>query len=245
MSEAQNSQADGNKIIFPDFVELWKELYYKTEAACADAFKEFVSTDSFVKMLDQTLNQHLSAEKINRQNMDKLFEHSAFPSQKDLARIAELVISVEEKVDNLDYQLLDNINRMADSLLTTIALLEKNQQQLAAINIQNSELKTRLDQLQTQNSEMQHNIQELHQQNQLFNQHITDLAEQNAKLCHINSETKTELADIKIQNTRLKNQLTDIKKQITALNPKPEHTDDRKGGSVKKARRKAEVEQAE
>lgn len=25
MSEANNSQADGNKIVFPDFAELWKE----------------------------------------------------------------------------------------------------------------------------------------------------------------------------------------------------------------------------
>lgn len=63
MSEEKNSQADGNKIILPDFAELWKEIYFRTEGAWADAFKEFVSTDTFVKMLDQSLTQHLNLRK--------------------------------------------------------------------------------------------------------------------------------------------------------------------------------------
>lgn len=196
MSEAKNSQTDGNKIIFPDFVELWKELYFKNEAAWADAFKEFVSTDTFVKMLDQSLNQHLSVEKINRQNMDKLLEHSALPSRKDLARIAELVISVEEKVDNLDYQLLDNIKLMADSLLTAIVLLEKNQQQFAVISMQNSEMKTELLDIKKQNTQLKKQITDMKKQMAAFDQKLTHINDQkDTSVKKTRSKTKVEQAE--------------------------------------------------
>lgn len=199
MSDGHNSQVDGNKIIFSDFTELWKELYFKNEGAWANAFKELVSTETFVKMLDQTLTQHLSLEKITRQNMNKLFELSSVPSKKDLARIAELVISVEEKVDNLDYQLLDNINRMADSLLTLTGLLEKNQQQFTAMNRQNSELNKQLAELQT---------------------HNTELHNQTDSIIASNIEMKAQLTDIKKQNIQFKSLLSDMKKQVAGLNQK-------------------------
>lgn len=156
--ERSNSQADGNKIIFPDLAELWKEIYFKTEGAWAEACKEFVSTETFVKMLDQTLNQHLSIEKITRQNLDRIYEVSSLPSKKDLARIAELVISVEEKVDNLDFQLVENINKMADSLLGMLKLMEKNQEQLKVIEAQNTELQNQIQAIKKQNADMKKQI---------------------------------------------------------------------------------------
>lgn len=206
MSEGHNSQADGNKIIFPDFSELWKDLYFKNESAWADAFKKFVSTETFVKMLDQTLAQHLSLEKIAKQNMDKLFGLSSAPSKQDIARIAELVISVEEKVDSLDYQLLDNINRMADSLLTLTGLLEKNHQQFTVINRQNTELFARIKEVQAQNIELYKQLTESHT-------HNTELHSQM-------DSVKAQLTDIKKQNTQFKSLLTDMKKQVAGLNQK-------------------------
>ncbi|CFX05575.1 Uncharacterized [Syntrophomonas zehnderi OL-4] len=152
--ERSSSQADGHKIIFPDLAELWKEMYFKTEGAWAEALKDFVSTETFIKMLDQTLNQHLSIEKITRQNMDRMFEYSATPSKKDLARIAELVISVEDKVDNLDFQLVENINKTTDTLLKMLSLMEKGQQEINAIKAQNEELDQQIKALSKQNLEL-------------------------------------------------------------------------------------------
>jgi len=213
MSEVNSSQADGKKIVFPDFAELWKDLYFKTEAAWADAVKDFVSTDTFVKMLDQNLTQHLSLEKINSQAIDKLFEISAVPSKKDLARIAELVISVEEKVDSLDCQLVDNMNAMADSLLMMTDLMEKNQQYFAAINTQNAELDKIITDVWTQNAMLQNQIGEVIAQN-------VDLIKQMGVLKNQNSDMKTQLTEFKKQNTQLKSQLNDMKKQVTTFNQK-------------------------
>lgn len=187
--ERSSSQADGNKIIFPDLAELWKEMYFKTEGAWAEAFKEFVSTETFIQMLEQTLNQHLSIEKIARQNMDRMFEYSATPSKKDLARIAELVIAVEEKVDNLDFQLLENINKTTDSLFKMLELMEKGQQEMIAIK--------------TQNEEMQKQIQALSKQNQDLKKRITALkAPASSRPKPASGEVSHEETTTKAKNTR-------------------------------------------
>lgn len=229
MSDANNSQADGKKIVFPDFPELWKELYFKTETAWADAFKDFVSTDTFVKMLDQNLTQHLSNEKINSQTIDKLFEFSAAPSKKDLARIAELVISVEEKVDNLDYQIVDNMNTMADSLLMMSDLMEKNQQSYNVIDAQNTELNMIVTEVRMQNAILQEQIAEVISQN-------AGLIKQMGSIKNQNSEMKTQLTDFKKQNTQLKTQLADMKKQVTTFNQKLTILNGLNDGSTKNSR---------
>jgi polyhydroxyalkanoic acid synthase PhaR subunit len=95
---------DKEKIHMPDFAELWKEMYFKTETAWADAFKELISTQTFVGIINKALEQNLSNENVTRQMVDKYMEISPVPSKKDIARVAELVISLEEKIDQLEYQ---------------------------------------------------------------------------------------------------------------------------------------------
>ena len=128
MSEqaSQKGQAEDKNIIFPDYLELWKEMYFKTEKALSESFNEYVTTATFSQMLNKTIEQQLSMEKMNRQNSEKLLEYSIIPSKKDISRIAELVISVEEKVDALDYQLVENVRRMADNMLSMVDTLQHN-----------------------------------------------------------------------------------------------------------------------
>jgi polyhydroxyalkanoic acid synthase PhaR subunit len=102
-------------IFFPDFIELWKKVYFKTEESYANISKEFISSNSFVQMLDQIRDQYLSNYKLSTQNLDKYFEINPIASKKDIARVAELVIALEDKLDNLDFQFADNLNSMAKS----------------------------------------------------------------------------------------------------------------------------------
>ncbi|HRX22264.1 MAG TPA: hypothetical protein P5273_11185 [Syntrophomonadaceae bacterium] len=108
---------DKEKIHMPDFAELWKEMYFKTETAWADAFKELISTQTFVGIINKALEQNLSNENVTRQMVDKYMEISPVPSKKDIARVAELVISLEEKIDQLEYQFSQTMGKMADSLI--------------------------------------------------------------------------------------------------------------------------------
>ncbi len=101
----------------PDFTEMWKEMYFKTESAWAEAFKDLISTQTFVGFINKSLDQHLSNEKVSRQIIDKYMEMGQVPSKKDISRVAELVISLEEKIDGLEFQLSHTMSSMADSLL--------------------------------------------------------------------------------------------------------------------------------
>lgn len=123
MSSAKKNHNKENlkeEIHIPDFSEAWKEMYFKTEAAWAEAFKELISTQTFVTLINKTLDQNLSNEKVNRQIMDKYMEMSPVPSKKDIARVAELVISLEEKIDGMEFQFNHVMSSMADSLLKIV-----------------------------------------------------------------------------------------------------------------------------
>ncbi len=133
------------KIYFPDFVTLYQELYTISENSWAEVFKNIITKDTFVQTLDSTLDNYLSNEKIIRQNMDKYFERSAFPSKKDIARIAELVIAVEEKVEVLDYQLVDAVKSMADSMLAMAEAQKKTREEIAELRKVILNLNTRVE----------------------------------------------------------------------------------------------------
>lgn len=115
-----NKNNQKEEINIPDFTELWKEIYFKTEAAWAEIFKELISTQAFVNYLNKSLEGNLAYEKVLRQSIDKYMEKSPVPSKKDISRVAELVISLEEKIDGLEFQFNQTISNMADSLLKIV-----------------------------------------------------------------------------------------------------------------------------
>jgi len=145
--DEKSNSANGERVTFPNFAELWKELYFKTETAWADAFKEYVGTETFGLLLNKALEQHLSVEKVTRESIDKYFETSPLPSKKDIARIAELVIAVEDKVDNLDGQFTEDLHSMADSLLRMSIVLGENKQEIVTLQQEIARLNKKVDTL--------------------------------------------------------------------------------------------------
>lgn len=122
-----------DEILMPDFSDLWKEMYFRMEETWANAMKEVISTKTFVDYLDKVLEYNLNTEKVIRQSLDKYMEHVPVPSKKDVARVAELVISMEEKIDVLEFEFLKNFETMAESLLKMINLQEKLQAEISAL----------------------------------------------------------------------------------------------------------------
>jgi polyhydroxyalkanoic acid synthase PhaR subunit len=145
--DEKSSSANGERVILPNFAELWKELYFKTETAWADAFKEYVGTENFMLLLNKSLEQYLSMEKVTRNNIDKYFETSPLPSKKDIARIAEMVIAVEDKVDNFNGQFTENLRSMADSLLRMSIVLGENKQEIVTLQQEIVRLNKKVDTL--------------------------------------------------------------------------------------------------
>lgn len=156
MSEdVNNNNHDNSKkdeIQMPDFTELWKELYFKNEKDWSQTFKNFISTDTFVKLLDKTLEQYLAYTKVTNQHMDKYSEYSPIPSKKDLSRVAELVISLEEKVDLMEFQLYDNFKSLAENLGRMANFQEKFSEELSLIKIELESIDSKMEQMSKKSS---------------------------------------------------------------------------------------------
>ncbi|SHG52971.1 polyhydroxyalkanoic acid synthase, PhaR subunit [Thermosyntropha lipolytica DSM 11003] len=133
------------EIFMPDFSDVWKEMYFRMEEVWANAVKEVISTKTFVDYLDKVLEYNLNTEKLVRQSIDKYMEHAPVPSKKDVARVAELVISMEEKIDVLEFEFMRNLETMAESLLKMINLQEKMQTEIASLKEDIGFIKQRLE----------------------------------------------------------------------------------------------------
>lgn len=116
------SNREQDFIQFPDLVELWKKIYFSTEEMYTNLGKEFVSSSAFVSILGQMRDQYLSQHKFTTQVLEKWMETSPLVSKQDVARVAELVIALEDKQDKFDLQFSDNLNSIADSLLRLVTL---------------------------------------------------------------------------------------------------------------------------
>ena len=151
MSEDVNNnkseRTQTEKIQMPDLTELWKELYFKNESDWSQTFKNFISTDTFVNLLDKTLEQYLAYTKVTNQQVDKYSEYSPIPSKNDLARVAELVISLEEKVDLMEFQLYDNFKSLAENLGKMASLQQKFSDELSSIKTELESINSKMEEL--------------------------------------------------------------------------------------------------
>lgn len=103
-----------------DFAQAWKKMYFETESALAKAVEEYVSTDSFSEILQDFGKQYLAMYKSTSQNIDRFFDNHPLPTKKDIARICELVVDVEEKVDQLENDFNTNMAGLASSLIRLV-----------------------------------------------------------------------------------------------------------------------------
>lgn len=103
MSGNNNSNEYKNdRASLPDWTEIWKDFYFKTEKTMSETWKDFVGTEAFIKSLNQTIENYLSYNQLAQQNRESFIGASGLAAKKDIARLAELIIAVEEKVDQLD-----------------------------------------------------------------------------------------------------------------------------------------------
>jgi len=144
---SQESDKVKNDIQIPDLAELWKEMYFATEGDWAKTMKSFISTETFVAMLDKTLEQYLAMSKISRQQMDKFSEKGIVPNKKDIARVAELVISLEEKIDMMEFQFFDNFNKMTDSVIKMVDFQNHFKQELSSLKTELQEINRNIESL--------------------------------------------------------------------------------------------------
>src|SRR5947208_10706948 len=101
MSSSENQSARRP----PDPFELWRQIYDTNERAWNAILERTVNNPAFAESSGKILETFLSAQKTVRDNMRSYLEQVNLPTREDIARLGELIISLEEKVDQLDDRL--------------------------------------------------------------------------------------------------------------------------------------------
>ena len=88
-----------------DPFELWRQIYETNERAWNAVLERTVNNPAFAESSGKILETFLSAQKTVRENMKSYLEGINLPTREDIARLGELIVSLEEKVDQLDDRL--------------------------------------------------------------------------------------------------------------------------------------------
>ena len=97
------SAAGGRRPVDP--FELWRQIYETNEKAWNTVLERTVNNPAFAESSGKILETFLSAQKTVRDNMRQYLEQINLPTREDVARLGELIIALEEKVDQLDDRL--------------------------------------------------------------------------------------------------------------------------------------------
>jgi Poly(R)-hydroxyalkanoic acid synthase subunit (PHA_synth_III_E) len=93
-----------------DPFETWRQLYDANERTWSAALGEAMSSPEFGDSSGKMLETMLAAQKSVRDNMRTYLESMNVPTREDIARLGELVIGLEEKID----QVVDRLDAIED-----------------------------------------------------------------------------------------------------------------------------------
>jgi polyhydroxyalkanoic acid synthase PhaR subunit len=86
----------------PDPFELWRKFYEANETAWTKAAQETTSSEAFAQMQGRMLDTFLAFQKSARDAMSTQLATLNLPSRDDVARLGELIVGLEEKIDQLE-----------------------------------------------------------------------------------------------------------------------------------------------
>jgi polyhydroxyalkanoic acid synthase PhaR subunit len=98
-----NDQPSSSRPVDP--FELWRQIYETNERAWNSVLERTVNNPAFAESSGKILETFLAAQKTVRDNMRSYLEQINLPTREDIARLGELIVALEEKVDQLDDRL--------------------------------------------------------------------------------------------------------------------------------------------
>jgi len=99
-----------------DPFKIWKKLYFSTEDILTSTMRNYVTTDEFANGIDIILNSYLQYLKVQNEFTNRYMEDSPFSSKRDVARVAELVVSLENKVDGLEGEIEEKLDQLENHI---------------------------------------------------------------------------------------------------------------------------------
>src|SRR5579863_9026644 len=108
MEEAQAKLRTG-EVSYAEPFTFFRDWYNATSDTWSKLVEQYIGTEQFMETTTPLLESYASFFKTFRRANEEFFQNLQLPTRSDIARIAELVIALEEKVDQLDDS-LDSIN---------------------------------------------------------------------------------------------------------------------------------------
>jgi polyhydroxyalkanoic acid synthase PhaR subunit len=100
MEEARARMAEGN--IPADPFTFMKQWYDATSETWATVIGDIIGTERFMESASQFMESYTSLYRTFRRANEEFFNNLQLPTRSDIARVAELVIEVEDKVDQIE-----------------------------------------------------------------------------------------------------------------------------------------------
>jgi polyhydroxyalkanoic acid synthase PhaR subunit len=85
----------------PDPFDVWRDLYDANERAWTAALEQAMDKPEFGEASGKLLETMLASQKLVRDNMRSYLESMNVPTREDIARLGELIVGLEEKIDQL------------------------------------------------------------------------------------------------------------------------------------------------
>jgi polyhydroxyalkanoic acid synthase PhaR subunit len=107
-----------------DAFGVWRQLYDENERAWSAALEQAMGSSEFGESSGRLLETMLAAQKSVRDNMRVYLETMNVPTREDIARLGELVVGLEEKVDQIGDR-LDTIDGTLRSRAADTAKIDR------------------------------------------------------------------------------------------------------------------------
>lgn len=111
-----------------DPFSLWKSMYDQTEKNMNEVIHETLKTEAFSEWLGQVQNTYLQYQQLVQKSTEAYLKQVNMPSREEVASLANLIINIEEKIDNID-------QRLDDELTDSPAKAEMNKLKAAVLKL--------------------------------------------------------------------------------------------------------------
>ena len=127
-----------------DPFSIWKSVYDQTEKNMNEVIHETLKTEAFSEWLGQVQNTYLQYQQLVQKSTEEYLKQVNMPSREEVASLANLIINIEEKIENIDQKIDDelidspmnaeinklkaSVSKLDRKLDAVVSLLEKIQQ---------------------------------------------------------------------------------------------------------------------
>lgn len=110
----------GVKSFFLDPFKIWRQAFEVSEQAFGTAMEKALTTTQFAEANGKLMEAILLTMKAARGNVKTFLHTLNFPSREDTARLGQLIVALEEKVD----QMHDRMDQLEGQLAEVLAALK-------------------------------------------------------------------------------------------------------------------------